>query len=152
MQPNYRTGVLFSLPPVVRGRTCVNVQLKSNNSNFYNPFWEAPYVSRHAHGPQDAQPLRSVFVSSMKTCTHILAWTKPDLNIKLHSHMDIFVATCSARVTFIVINAVLLHRTMQRVIASTSLLLNFRFMYLVCAHEYSTAGSHSDHWRTMKHP
>lgn len=63
-----------------------------------------PYVSRHAHGPQDAQPLQSVFVSSERTRTHILAWPKPDNDDELRSEIALFVATRTARVTFIVIN------------------------------------------------
>jgi hypothetical protein len=63
-----------------------------------------PYVSRHAHGSQDAQPLRSMFVSSEKARIHIMAWTKPDIDIELRSPIALFVATRSARVTFIATN------------------------------------------------
>ncbi len=51
------------------------------------------YVSRHAHGPKDAQSLQSVFVSSERMHTHILAWTKPDLDVELHLPTALFVAT-----------------------------------------------------------
>ncbi|KAF8262410.1 hypothetical protein EI94DRAFT_1743691 [Lactarius quietus] len=63
-----------------------------------------PYVSRHAHGSQDSQPLQSVFVSSETTRTHILAWTEPDIDVELRTPISLFVATRSARVTFIAIN------------------------------------------------
>ena len=60
-----------------------------------------PYVSRHAHGSQDVQPLQSLFVQSEKSRVHIMAWTKPDIDIELRSPIALFVATRSARVTFI---------------------------------------------------
>ncbi|KAN0127936.1 hypothetical protein V8E53_014284 [Lactarius tabidus] len=63
-----------------------------------------PYVSRHAQGSQDAQPLQSMFVNSEKTRIHIMAWTKPDIDIELRSPISLFVATRSARVTFIATN------------------------------------------------
>ena len=63
-----------------------------------------PYVSRHSHGSQDTQPLQSVFFSSEKGRTHILAWTEPDIDIELRSPVSLFVATRSARVTLIAIN------------------------------------------------
>ena len=63
-----------------------------------------PYVARHAHGSQDAQPLQSLFVNSEKSRIHIMAWTKPDIDIELRSPLALFVATRSARVTFIATN------------------------------------------------
>ena len=60
-----------------------------------------PYVSRHAHGSQDVQPLQSMFVQSEKSRIHIMAWTEPDIDIELRSPIALFVATRSARVTFI---------------------------------------------------
>jgi hypothetical protein len=38
-----------------------------------------PYVTRHAHGPQDTQPLQSVLIRGKKTRTTILAWPVPDI-------------------------------------------------------------------------
>ena len=63
-----------------------------------------PYVSRHAHGPQDTEPLQSVFISSEKDRTNIMAWAEPDIDIELRTPVSIFVATHSARVALIVIN------------------------------------------------
>ena len=63
-----------------------------------------PYVSRHAHGPQDAEPLQSVFVSSEKDRTNILAWTEPDIDTELRTPVSVFVAAHSTRVVLIVIN------------------------------------------------
>ncbi|KAH8994108.1 hypothetical protein EDB86DRAFT_3243945 [Lactarius hatsudake] len=54
-----------------------------------------PYVARHAHGPQDTQPLQSVLVSNNKTYTSMDVWTEP---IMSHSPRP------SARVTFSVAN------------------------------------------------
>ncbi|KAF8262416.1 hypothetical protein EI94DRAFT_1743698 [Lactarius quietus] len=40
-----------------------------------------PYVAQHAHGPQDAQPLQSVFSSSSRTHLEIVAWPTPDIDV-----------------------------------------------------------------------
>ncbi|KAI9453541.1 hypothetical protein BJY52DRAFT_834312 [Lactarius psammicola] len=63
-----------------------------------------PYVSQHAHGPQDTRPLQSMVVTSEKERTHILAWSQPDVDIELRSHFALFFATRSARVAFTIIN------------------------------------------------
>ena len=65
-----------------------------------------PYIARHAHGPQDSQPLQSLYVSGERTRTDILAWTKPDIDVELNTPTALFVATRSARVTFIVVNEI----------------------------------------------
>ncbi|KAH9030014.1 hypothetical protein EDB84DRAFT_1495541 [Lactarius hengduanensis] len=44
-----------------------------------------PYVVRHAHGPQDTQPLQSVLVRHDRTRADVLAWTKPNIDAKSHN-------------------------------------------------------------------
>ncbi len=63
-----------------------------------------PYVARHAHGPQDTQPLQSVVIRSSRTCADMLVWTVPDIDVKLPNPMAFLDAMFSARVTFSVKN------------------------------------------------
>ncbi|KAH9161210.1 hypothetical protein EDB89DRAFT_755259 [Lactarius sanguifluus] len=59
-----------------------------------------PYVSRHAHGPQDTQPLQSMWISKSVVCAEILAWTLPDIDVEFPNQTAIFGAMRSARVAF----------------------------------------------------
>ncbi len=64
-----------------------------------------PYVARHAHGPQDTQPLQSVSVRSGVMCADILAWTLPDIDIELPKQFGAFLGAMQfARVAFSVTN------------------------------------------------
>ncbi|KAH9178513.1 hypothetical protein EDB89DRAFT_2063478 [Lactarius sanguifluus] len=64
-----------------------------------------PYIVRHAHGPQDTQPLQSVVAYSDGNDAEMFAWTMPDVDIrlprmgfpdtKLYTHTEL-----SARVAF----------------------------------------------------
>jgi hypothetical protein len=62
------------------------------------------YLSQHSHGPQDTQPLRSVFVCSMTTCVTISAWTLPEVYPALPNQIPFYDPIPSARVTFTVSN------------------------------------------------
>jgi hypothetical protein len=44
-----------------------------------------PYVARHAHGPQDTQPLQSVLVLENGKYIDILAWTTPNIDVEAHN-------------------------------------------------------------------
>ncbi|KAI9453530.1 hypothetical protein BJY52DRAFT_1418216 [Lactarius psammicola] len=59
-----------------------------------------PYVSRHAHGPQDTQPLQSMLVRSGITSAEIIAWTLPDMDVELPSEIAFFDTMHSGRVAF----------------------------------------------------
>ncbi|KAH8987332.1 hypothetical protein EDB86DRAFT_3210487 [Lactarius hatsudake] len=59
-----------------------------------------PHVSRHAHGSQDSQPLRSMVIENGITHSHILAWTQPDTDVESPNKADFFEAMHSARVAF----------------------------------------------------
>ncbi|KAH9046758.1 hypothetical protein EDB84DRAFT_1412823 [Lactarius hengduanensis] len=59
-----------------------------------------PYVARHAHGPQDTQPLQSMWFSRSETRAKVLAWTLPDIDVDFPDECAVFESTPSARVTF----------------------------------------------------
>ncbi|KAF8257753.1 hypothetical protein EI94DRAFT_1757046 [Lactarius quietus] len=40
-----------------------------------------PYLGRHAHGPQDTQPLQSVLIRGKRSRAEILAWSVPDIDV-----------------------------------------------------------------------
>jgi hypothetical protein len=42
-----------------------------------------PYVAQHAHGPQDTQPLQSALIVSEGKRADILAWSVPDINVRV---------------------------------------------------------------------
>jgi hypothetical protein len=47
-----------------------------------------PYVARHAHGPQDVQPLQSIIIRNHSHLDRldILAWPVPDIDVELQAH------------------------------------------------------------------
>ncbi|KAI9453533.1 hypothetical protein BJY52DRAFT_834056 [Lactarius psammicola] len=63
-----------------------------------------PYVARHAHGPQDTQPLQSMLVRNTVMCVEILAWNLPDMDVELPNQIAFFDAMHSGRVAFSVTN------------------------------------------------
>ncbi|KAH9047734.1 hypothetical protein EDB84DRAFT_1460873 [Lactarius hengduanensis] len=63
-----------------------------------------PYVVRHAHGPQDTQPLQSVLVRNDRTRADVLAWTKPNIDAKSHNPIAFLEVMAFARVAFSVTN------------------------------------------------
>jgi hypothetical protein len=58
-----------------------------------------PYVVRHAHGPQDAQPLQSVLIRSDENYADILAWPVPDIDVEIQDPPTLLSRTLPARVT-----------------------------------------------------
>ncbi|KAH9170564.1 hypothetical protein EDB89DRAFT_2230573 [Lactarius sanguifluus] len=59
-----------------------------------------PYVSPHAHGSQDVQPLQRVAIDNDVADIHILAWTQPDIDVESPDDFDFFDSMHSARVEF----------------------------------------------------
>jgi hypothetical protein len=61
-----------------------------------------PYVARHAHGPQDIQPLRSALISSDPSHpdVRVLAWPVPDIDVEAHDLSTLLAATPPTRVAF----------------------------------------------------
>ena len=57
-----------------------------------------PYVTRHAHGPQDIQPLQSVLIHSEDNHTNILAWPVPGIDSEVHDPPTLLAATLPTRV------------------------------------------------------
>ncbi|KAH9070733.1 hypothetical protein EDB83DRAFT_361610 [Lactarius deliciosus] len=63
-----------------------------------------PYVTRHAHGPQDARPLQSVLIHGESKRTDIFAWPAPDTDLEVHDPLSFRAATLSARVRLSVVS------------------------------------------------
>ena len=57
-----------------------------------------PYVVRHAHGPQDIQPLQSALVLEKGKYRDILAWTTPDIDVDAHDPLTFLPSTLPTRV------------------------------------------------------
>ncbi|KAH9004775.1 hypothetical protein EDB86DRAFT_3201255 [Lactarius hatsudake] len=58
-----------------------------------------PYVARHAHGPQDSQPLQNVVVRNHRACAEMFVGTLPSIDDK-SSPITLLDAMLSARVVF----------------------------------------------------
>ena len=56
------------------------------------------YVARHAHGPQDTQPLQSALVLNNVKYIDILAWTAPDIDVEVHGRHTLLAANPPTRV------------------------------------------------------
>ena len=56
-----------------------------------------PYVMRHAHGPQDAQPLQSVLIRSEDNHANILAWSVPNIDVEVHDPSTLLAAMLPTR-------------------------------------------------------
>ncbi|KAH9041370.1 hypothetical protein EDB85DRAFT_2286338 [Lactarius pseudohatsudake] len=63
-----------------------------------------PYVTPHAHGPQDARPLQSVLIHGERKRTDIFAWPAPDTDLEVHDPLSFRAATLSARVRLSVVS------------------------------------------------
>ncbi|KAH9058275.1 hypothetical protein EDB87DRAFT_1823146 [Lactarius vividus] len=63
-----------------------------------------PYITRHAHGPQDAQPLQSMLIHGDRTRTDIFAWPAPDTDLEVLDPLSFRAATLSARVRLSVVS------------------------------------------------
>jgi hypothetical protein len=57
-----------------------------------------PYVTLHAHGPQDTQTPQSMLIHTKDTYFDILAWTEPDINFDVRDSSAFLDAMLSARV------------------------------------------------------
>ena len=60
---------------------CVTVILHGDSDNVQRIL---PYVARHAHGPQDTQPLQSLLFRNRTNYLDFLAWPVPDIDIEVH--------------------------------------------------------------------
>ena len=60
-----------------------------------------PFIVRHAHGPQDTQPLQSVLIrvpnEEHSTSADILAWPVPNIDVEVHELPTFLTATPSTR-------------------------------------------------------
>ena len=57
-----------------------------------------PYVVRHAHGPQDIQPLQSLLISNDASHLNILAWPVPDTDVDMNDPPTFLGTTIPTRV------------------------------------------------------
>jgi hypothetical protein len=61
-----------------------------------------PYVTRNAHGPQDAAPLQTILLDGSSTHAQIVAWTEPDADVDVCDSSTLFEASASARLVLCV--------------------------------------------------
>ncbi|KAH9161215.1 hypothetical protein EDB89DRAFT_755179 [Lactarius sanguifluus] len=61
-----------------------------------------PYVARHAHGPQDTQPLQSMRICGERNSVDIVAWLAPDIDAKVDVPLALLAATRSPRLVLII--------------------------------------------------
>ena len=88
------TLAYLSLPALTR--LCVTLHSHSvRGSDIPRTF---PSLLRHSHGPQDAEPLQSMLISSEKTRATILAWPAPDIHVDLHDPFALLSVALSARI------------------------------------------------------
>ena len=57
-----------------------------------------PYIVRHAHGPQDTQPLQSVLIRSNGRRVDILAWSVPNIDVETQDPPTFLAETLPPRV------------------------------------------------------
>jgi hypothetical protein len=57
-----------------------------------------PYITRHSHGPQDAQPLQSVLIRTGDNHADILAWSVPNFYAEVHNRPALLATTVPTRV------------------------------------------------------
>ena len=58
-----------------------------------------PYVARHAHGPQDTQPLQSALIRNKGKRIDILAWPVPDIDVEVHGRPTLLTANLPTRLS-----------------------------------------------------
>ena len=63
-----------------------------------------PYVVRHAHGPQDVQPLQSALILETDKYIDILAWTTSDIDDDVHDPLTLLPTTLPTRVALSLTN------------------------------------------------
>ncbi|KAF8268678.1 hypothetical protein EI94DRAFT_1714278 [Lactarius quietus] len=57
-----------------------------------------PYITRHAHGPQDTQPLQSLLIREDAEKLDILAWPVPNIDVEVHNPPALLGTTLPTRV------------------------------------------------------
>jgi hypothetical protein len=61
--------------------TALSVTVSRHRSNINQIHILLPHLARHAHGPQDTQPLQSMLVRNEDEGAKILAWPVPDIDV-----------------------------------------------------------------------
>ncbi|KAN0134341.1 hypothetical protein V8E53_007839 [Lactarius tabidus] len=62
---------------------CLKLLIFQRDSNVQGVL---PYVARHAHGPQDVQPLQSILIRRYESRIDVLAWPVPDIDVEVQVH------------------------------------------------------------------
>ena len=78
--------------------TCLSVKTFSSLEDGYDVRDVFPYIGKHAHGYQDAQPLQSVLIRGKKTQADFLAWPVPNIDTEVQGS-TLLATTTPARVT-----------------------------------------------------
>jgi hypothetical protein len=78
---------------------------------------------RHAHSPQDTQPLQSVLIRFERRRADIIAWPVLDMDVDVHDPHALLAATCSARVvlSFTSVGSVYARQTLDAALAALPL-------------------------------
>jgi hypothetical protein len=82
--------------------TCLRLKVISHLPNYSDVKNLLPYITRHAHGPQDPYPLQSVLINSHErkdeNYLDVAAWTVPDIDAEVHDPPALLGATIPPRV------------------------------------------------------
>jgi hypothetical protein len=74
---------------------CLKLTIFQRDSNVQGAL---QYVTRHAHGPQDIQPLQSILIHNEYSFLNILAWPVPDIDVEVYDPPALLGATVPTRV------------------------------------------------------
>ncbi|KAN0135848.1 hypothetical protein V8E53_006300, partial [Lactarius tabidus] len=86
----------LDLPALTELHIIVNVPNRDPNSDDVPRL--LPYVVRHAHGPQDAQPLQSLLIRTYGHRADILAWSVPNIDTEVQDTPIFLAETLPTRV------------------------------------------------------
>jgi F-box-like len=85
---------------VLPALTWLHVNADSHHSNGNDVRAIIPYISRNAHGPQDAEPLQSILIYAERMRPEIFVWNVPDADVEVRDPITLLSSALSARVFF----------------------------------------------------
>jgi hypothetical protein len=104
---DYTLDCVFALAHLdLPALTCLRLKVISSDVPNYSDVQDllpyCPYITQHAHGPQDAHPLQSVLISGHAQAGDnylvIAAWTVPDIDAEVHDQPAFLGATIPPRI------------------------------------------------------
>ncbi|KAH9161217.1 hypothetical protein EDB89DRAFT_1276081 [Lactarius sanguifluus] len=110
-----------------------------------------PYVARHAHGPQDTQPLQSMVVCNNIVSAEILAWPVPNVNVEVHDPPTLLAATLPPRVTLCIASKVWPKIHLEILSAVMAALPLDSLVMLSAQHLHESYTRHLDEWFWYRH-